>query len=54
MNKRGLYLLFAGIGGTIGGLLPGLWGGNDLSGWGIVLSMAGGFIGLWLAYKISN
>ena len=52
MNPRGLYLLGATIGGTVGGLLPGLWGASDFSGWAILLSMLGGFVGIWVAYKL--
>jgi hypothetical protein len=54
MSNRSLYLLGAGIGGTVGGLLPGLWGASDFSGWGIILSTVGGLLGVWLAYKITN
>ena len=54
MSNRSLYLLGAGIGGTAGGFLPALWGASDFSGWAILLSMVGGFVGLWVAYKISK
>ncbi len=54
MSNRSLYFLGAGIGGTAGGLLPGLWGASDFSGWGILLSTIGGLLGVWLAYKLSN
>jgi hypothetical protein len=52
--NRGLYLLAAGLGTTVGGLLPRLWGGSDFSGTSILLGMVGGFIGLWLAYKFTH
>jgi hypothetical protein len=51
MSNRSLYYLGAGVGGTIGGFLPGLWGASDFSGWGILLSTVGGLLGIWLAYK---
>jgi len=54
MSSRGLYLLGAGVGGTIGGFVPGLWGGSDFSGWGILLSMVGGIIGIWAVYRFIN
>jgi len=52
MSNRSLYLLGAAIGGTLGGLLPGLWGASDFSGWGILLSTVGGLLGVWAAYKL--
>ena len=54
MSNKSLYMLGAGVGGTIGGIVPGLWGASDFSGWGIVLSLVGGFAGIWLAYKYVN
>ncbi|HVQ44487.1 MAG TPA: hypothetical protein VMT30_05980 [Candidatus Saccharimonadia bacterium] len=51
MSNRSLYLLAATIGGTVGGLLPGLWGGSDFSLQAIILSTVGGLLGVWLAYK---
>jgi hypothetical protein len=54
MSNRNLYMLGATIGGILGGLLPNLWGANDFSGQGILLSTLGGFAGLWLAYKYTT
>jgi hypothetical protein len=54
MSRRRLYLLGAAVGGTVGGLLPGLWGGSDFSGLSVLLSMIGGFAGLWGAYLLRN
>jgi hypothetical protein len=52
MSKRNLLLLGAAVGGTIGGFVPGLWGGSDFSGWAILLSVVGGFVGLWAALRL--
>lgn len=52
MSDRSLYLLGATIGGVVGGLLPNLWGASDFSGLGILLSTVGGFLGIWVAYKL--
>ena len=41
------------IGSTIGGLIPGYWGDDMLSYWGILLSGVGAFVGLWIGYKLS-
>jgi len=51
MSNRSLYLLGAAVGGTIGGFVPGLWGGSDFGGWSILLSTAGGLLGIWVAHK---
>lgn len=42
------------IGSTIGGLIPGLWGGEMFSYSGLLLSGAGAFVGLWLGYKLGS
>jgi hypothetical protein len=51
MSNRSLYFLGAGIGGTVGGFLPGLWGVSDFSGQGILLSTIGGLVGIWAAHR---
>ncbi|HUD11515.1 MAG TPA: hypothetical protein VMS08_03820 [Candidatus Saccharimonadia bacterium] len=51
MSNRSLYFLGAGIGGTIGGFVPAIWGGSLLGGWSILLSTVGGLVGIWAAYK---
>ena len=51
MSKKSLYWIGAFIGGTVGGLAPGLWGASDFSGWGILLSTVGGIAGVWAVYK---
>jgi hypothetical protein len=40
------------IGSTIGGFVPGLWGGDLISYSGVLLSGVGGLAGLWIAYKM--
>lgn len=52
--SRKIIWLGAGIGGTIGGLIPLLWGDDMLSPWAIFLSMVGGLLGIWLAVKVST
>jgi hypothetical protein len=42
------------IGSTIGGLVPGLWGGDMFSYSGLLLSGVGAFVGLWLGYKLGS
>jgi hypothetical protein len=42
------------IGSTIGGYLPTLWGGDMLSGAGILLSFLGGIAGIWAGYRLGR
>jgi len=54
MSPKSLYYLAGGIGATVGGLLPGLWGASDFSGWGILLSTLGGVLAILGARKLIN
>jgi uncharacterized membrane protein YeaQ/YmgE (transglycosylase-associated protein family) len=40
------------VGSTVGGFIPNLWGAGLLSYSSVVLSAVGGFVGLWLVYKM--
>ncbi len=54
MNKR-VILLFATVGGILGGYAPVLFGdSNFLDGWSITASLVGGFIGIWLGVMASK
>lgn len=53
MSRKTIWL-GAGIGGTVGGLIPLIWGADMLSASSIFLSTLGGLVGIWLAVKISN
>jgi len=47
-----LIWIGVGLGGTIGGALPYLWGDyNFLSFSSIILSAVGGLIGIWVGYQ---
>jgi predicted MFS family arabinose efflux permease len=41
------------IGSTLGGFIPDLWGADMLSYSSVLLSAVGGFVGLWIGYKMS-
>lgn len=54
-----MYKLCIGLGVTVGGIagayVPYLWGDTDfLSGWSILCSVIGGFVGIWLGYKLAQ
>jgi hypothetical protein len=51
MSKKSLYYLAGGLGATIGGFVPSLWGGSDFSGWAILTSLIGGIGGIWAVAK---
>lgn len=54
MNK-GLIYLFIGIGGTIGSYLPvWLFQAGFLSGWSILGTTIGSFVGLWAGVKLQS
>ena len=42
------------LGSTLGGAVPQLWGESMFSGWGVLFSMLGGFIGIWAGYKVGR
>lgn len=54
MSKKTIISIFAGIGLTIGGLVPLLWGGDPLGGWSILLGLVGGIAGVWVGAKVGN
>jgi len=41
------------MGSTIGGLIPGLWGGGVFSYSSVLLSGVGALVGLWIGFKLS-
>ena len=48
---RAIILAGAIIGSTIGGFVPGLWGGSALSLGGVICSTLGGILGIWAGAK---
>lgn len=42
------------VGSTLGGLIPGMWGDSMFSGWALLLSAAGGFLGIWAGYRLGR
>lgn len=54
MNKKAI-MFFAIVGMTLGSFVPLLWGEtNLLGGMSILMSMVGGFAGIWLGVWLSK
>jgi hypothetical protein len=53
MTKKFVWIGFF-IGSTIGNLLPLAWGGDAISVPGVLLSLAGGVVGIWLGYRFGQ
>jgi hypothetical protein len=51
MSDKSLVYLGAGIGGTVGGLAPALFGAGAFSAWGVIGSFVGGALGIWIAWR---
>ncbi|HEY5693316.1 MAG TPA: hypothetical protein VIR14_02315 [Gaiellaceae bacterium] len=51
MDRRVIWI-FVGVGMTVGGLLPEVWGGSALGLASLALGTLGGVAGLWLAVKL--
>jgi hypothetical protein len=54
MNTKPLIWIGMGIGSTLGGFVPRLWGASFLSLAGLVCSGIGGLFGIWVAYKAAH
>jgi hypothetical protein len=53
MQKAVMYT-FITIGGVIGAYIPVLFGADGFSAWSVIGSTVGGFVGLYVAYKLSQ
>lgn len=53
MDKK-IILLFAGLGGGIGGYVPTLFGASSFGGWSILGSLVGGLVGIYLGVQFQD
>jgi uncharacterized membrane protein YeaQ/YmgE (transglycosylase-associated protein family) len=53
MGKNFIWLGMI-VGTTVGGCVPTLWGDNFLSLTSILLTVVGGFVGIYLGYKLQE
>lgn len=51
MNRLAMYVI-VGLGITIGNLVPALFGASIFGLWGVLGIMIGGFIGVWVFWKL--
>jgi hypothetical protein len=42
------------VGSTVGNLIPTLWGGDAISLSGILFSLIGGIIGIWVGFRVGQ
>jgi hypothetical protein len=50
---RRVVWIFVGVGRTVGGIVPVIWGGSALGLGSLVFGSLGGLAGLWLATKLA-
>jgi uncharacterized membrane protein YeaQ/YmgE (transglycosylase-associated protein family) len=53
MEKKFIWIGLI-VGGTAGNFLPLVWGGSAFSMSGLLFSVVGAFVGIWLGYKVGN
>jgi hypothetical protein len=54
MDRKKMCWIGLFVGSSIGGYVPALWGGDLLSFSGLLLSLAGGLVGIWAGYRIGE
>jgi hypothetical protein len=54
MSRKNMVMAGMIIGSTIGGYLPTLFGAHGISFWSLLTGAAGGFIGIYVAFKFSS
>lgn len=54
MESKKLIWLGMTAGGFIGSFVPDLWGAGEFSFASIIFSAIGGFLGIWLGFKLSQ
>ena len=53
MDRR-IVWIFVGVGMTVGGLVPEVWGGSALGLASLVFGSLGGVAGLWFAVRLAG
>jgi len=54
MDSKKVIIIGLTVGSVLGGYIPVLWGGSELSAVSVILAAVGGSLGIWLAFKLSR
>ncbi|MDO8471162.1 MAG: hypothetical protein Q7S49_00935 [bacterium] len=54
MNSKSIIWVGMFVGSALGGYVPLLWGGSLFSFTSVILTAAGGVLGIYFGFKISN
>ncbi len=54
MSRKTIIWITLAIGSTVGGMLPTLWGDSFISMTSIFLTAVGGFVGIYVGFKVSE
>ena len=54
MKRNSTIYLCMSVGSLVGGFVPSLWDASIFSVSGVLLAGVGGFLGIWIGYKISH
>lgn len=54
MNTGRIVLIGAGVGSTLGGLIPSFWGASPFSFTSLIFGGIGAFLGIWFSYQIAQ
>ena len=54
MEQKKLIMFLMFLGTITGGYIPSLWGANMFSMSSLLLSASGGFLGIWIGYKLGE
>jgi len=54
MDSKKIVMLGMVVGSTVGSYLPVLWGDSVFSFSSVIFGAIGGFLGIWLGFKLSH
>ena len=54
MSRKTAIWIGMVVGTSLGGIVPSLWGAGFFSFSSVIFTAIGGFLGIWLGYKISD